>query len=131
MTPIRSFQAYLGLLAATVTISGSALLMSASSMAQPAGPMRMDPARMDKMLERHAEHIATAVNATPEQKAKLMAIAQAAQVDIQPLHAQIRSRMDKAFAESKDVLTPEQRTQLDAKMKSMRDRVGKRTERHD
>jgi Spy/CpxP family protein refolding chaperone len=60
-----------------------------------------------------------------------MTIAKAAQADVKPLNEQIRSRMDKALAESKEVLTPEQRTQLDAKMKSMRDRMSKRMERHD
>lgn len=131
MTHHRSLKTYIGLLTAALAISGSALLVVDSATAQPAGPFLMDPARMDTMVERHVERMATAVNATPEQKTKLMAIAKTAQADIKPLHEQIRIRMDRALAESKEVLTPEQRTQLDAKMKSMRDRMGKRMGRHD
>ncbi|MEN9586989.1 MAG: hypothetical protein RIT15_564 [Pseudomonadota bacterium] len=131
MTYHRSLKTYIGLLTAALAISGSALLVVDSAAAQPAPPSQMDPARMEKMLEHHVERMAKTVNATPEQKTKLMAIAKAAQADVKPLNEQIRSRMDQALAESKEVLTPEQRTQLDAKMKSMRDRMSKRMERHD
>ncbi len=123
----KSLKTYIGLLTTAIAISGSALLVVDSTMAQPAGPTaRMDPARMDKMVEMHVERMAKAVDATPEQKTKLQAIAKAAQADIKPLHEQVRARMDKALAESKEVLTPEQRSKWDARMQSMRDRMDKR-----
>jgi Spy/CpxP family protein refolding chaperone len=97
--------------------------------------MRMDPARTDKMVEQHVERMAKAVNATPEQKAKLFDIAKATQADIKPLHEQIRARMDKARAESSEVLTPEQRKVWEEKMTShrgrMMDRMGERMKKHD
>ncbi len=128
----QSLKTYIGLLMAALAIGSSVLLVTESTMAQPASPAaRMDPARMDKMVEMHVDRMAKTVNATPEQKAKLLTIAKAAQTDIKPLHEQIRTRMDLAMTQSKEVLTPEQRAQLDAKMKSMRDRMGKRMERHD
>ena len=126
MTVHRSLKTYIGLLTTALAISGSALLVVDSTMAQPVGAGRMDPARMDKMVDMHVERMAKAVNATPEQKTKLLAIAKAAQADIKPLHEQVRARMDKALAESKEVLTPEQRTKWDARMQSMRDRMDKR-----
>lgn len=132
----NSRKTYIGLLTAVLAISGSVLLVSESIMAQPAGPLaRMDPARMDKMVEQHVERMAKAVNATPEQKAKLLDIAKATQSDIKPMHEQIRARMDKARAESNEVLTPEQRKVWEEKMKSMRGRtmehMGERMKKHD
>ncbi len=132
MTNHRSLKTYIGLLTAVLAISGSVLLVTESTMAQPAGPAaRMDPARMDKMVEMQVDRMAKAVNATPEQKTKLLSIAKAAQADIKPLHEQMRTRMDKAMAESKEVLTPEQRTQWDEKMKSHRGRMADRMKKHD
>ena len=127
----KSLKTYIGLLTAALAISSSVLLVTESTMAQPAGPMRMDPARMDKMVEMHVDRMAKTVNATPEQKAKLLTIAKAAQADIKPLHEQIRTRMDLAITQSKEVLTPEQRTQWDEKMKSFRGRMGERMKKND
>lgn len=131
MTNNRSLKTFIGLLTTAVAISGAALLVVDSAMAQPAGPVRMDPARMDNMVEQHVERMSKTVNATPEQKTKLLAIAKAAQADIKPMHEQIRARMEKAAAESKEVLTPEQRAQWDEKMKSQRGRMSDRMKKHD
>jgi Spy/CpxP family protein refolding chaperone len=132
----KSLKTYIGLLTAVLAIGGSVLLVSESTMAQPAGPgARMDPARMDKMAEQHVERMAKAVNATPEQKTKLLDIAKSAQADIKPLHEQVRTRMDKARAESNEVLTPEQRKVWEKKMAShrghMMERMGERMKKHD
>jgi Spy/CpxP family protein refolding chaperone len=131
----KSLKTTIGLLTAVLAIGSSVLLVTESTMAQPAAPMRMDPARMDKMVEQHVERMAKAVNATPEQKAKLFDIAKATQADIKPLHEQIRARMDKARAESSEVLTPEQRKVWEEKMTShrgrMMDRMGERMKKHD
>ena len=128
----KSLKTYIGLLTAALAIGSSVLLVTESTMAQPAGPAaRMDPARMDKMIEMHVDRMAKTVNATPEQKAKLLTIAKAAQTDIKPLHEQIRTRMDLAMTQSKEVLTPEQRTQWDEKMKSRHGRMGDRMKKND
>ncbi len=100
------------------------MLMFSASQAQPA-----NPPEMDKMMERHVSRMADEVKATPEQKAKLLAIAKAAQVDIKPLHEQVKRRMDQARAESQNVLTPDQRKIWEAKMKSMHERMGDRMKR--
>jgi Spy/CpxP family protein refolding chaperone len=101
------------------TLSAVALLLSlGAAHAQPVGPMHMDPARIDKMIEQHVARMSKAVNATPEQQAKLLAIAKAAQADIKPLHEQIAKRMEQAKQEGSAVLTPEQRAQWEAQMKS-------------
>jgi Spy/CpxP family protein refolding chaperone len=107
------FKSSLGALAFMLTVG--------ASQAQPVNP----PDR-DKMMERHVTRMADEVKATPEQKAKLLAIAKAAHADIQPLHEQVKRRMDQARAESQDVLTPEQRKVWEAKMKSMQERMGAR-----
>lgn len=48
----------------------------------------MDPAQMDERIERFIGHLAVEVDATPEQKQKLTAIAKAAAKDLTPLRAQ-------------------------------------------
>ncbi len=129
----KSLKTYIGLLTAVLAIGSSVLLVTESTMAQPAAgsASRMDPARMDKMVEKYVDRMAKSVNATPEQKAKLLSIAKAAQADIKPMHEQIRTRMDLAMTQSKEVLTPEQRTQWDEKMKSHRGRMGEHAKKHD
>ena len=124
----KSLKTYIGLLTAALAMGSSVLLVTESTMAQPAEPMRMrmDSARIDKMVEQHVERMTKAVNATPEQKAKLLAIAKTAQADMKPLHEQIRARMDKARAESSEVLTPEQRKVWEEKMKSHHGRMAER-----
>jgi Spy/CpxP family protein refolding chaperone len=132
MTNYRALKTFIGLLTAAITISGSALLVVESAIAQPAGHTRMDPAQMDTMVERHVERMSKAVNATPEQKAKLLIIAKSAQADVLPMHEKIRTRMDLAMTQSKEVLTPEQRTQWDASMKSrMSRRADSPMKKHD
>lgn len=118
----------LAVLATTALAIGAALLCASTSFAQPMGHghSRMDGARMEKMMEHRVERMAKSVDATPEQKTKLHEIAKAAQADIKPLHEQARARIEKAMAQAREVLTPEQRTKWDAKTKSMREHMDKR-----
>jgi Spy/CpxP family protein refolding chaperone len=129
----KSLKTYIGLLTAVLAIGSSVLLVTESTMAQPAAgsAARMDPTRMDKMVEKHVDRMVKTVNATPEQKTKLLSIAKAAQADIKPMHEQIRTRMDLAMTQSKEVLTPEQQTKWDEKMKSHRGRMGERMKKND
>ncbi len=132
MTSKRSFTNLISLLTVALTVGGSALLVVDSAGAQPTGAGRVDPVRMDKMVDRYVDRMAKAVDATPEQKTKLLTIAQAAQADIKPLHDQVHTRMDKAQAESKEILTPEQRSKWDARVQTMRDGMDKHMgDRHD
>jgi len=64
----------------------AAVLMFGAAQAEP-----INPPNMDKMVGRRIEHIAHAVNASPEQKAKLLAVAKAAQLDLKPLHEQLKA----------------------------------------
>jgi periplasmic protein CpxP/Spy len=59
------------------------------------GHMRGNP---EQMQERHLDQMAKAANATPEQKAKLMAIAKAAQADTKPLHDQLSANRERSTA---------------------------------
>ncbi|TAN47970.1 MAG: periplasmic heavy metal sensor [Betaproteobacteria bacterium] len=52
------------------------------------GPM--DPAQMDARIERMVKHLAVEVDATPEQRAKLTAIAKSAATELQPMRAKAR-----------------------------------------
>ncbi len=128
MTTPSSFKKSIRLLTAALAIGGTALLAVNVANAQPAGAGakagHMDSARMEQMVERHVERMAKDVNATPEQKAKLLSIAKAAQADIKPLHEQVRKRMEQAKTESESVLTPEQRAKWDAKMKERQEHKG-------
>jgi len=114
----KSLKTCFGLLTALVVISSTVVLVTESTMAQPAGPTRMNPAGMDKMIEIRVDRMAKTVDATPEQKEKLLTIAKAAQTDVKPMHEQIRTRMDLAMTQLKEVLSPEQRAKWDEKMKS-------------
>jgi Spy/CpxP family protein refolding chaperone len=128
MTTIRSTKTYLSVLTSIVAVSASAFLVQ-STIAQPVEQKRMDPAQVEKMIEMRVDRMARAVKATPEQKAKLIEIAKTAQTDIKPLRDQIHTRMERAVADSKEILTPEQRLEWDAKMKShgsMRERMRER-----
>lgn len=119
-----SLKTYVSVLTTALAISASALLVVDSTIAQPASHgVRMDPAQADKMIEKRVDHIVKAVSATPEQKTKLLAIAKAAQADIKPIRDQMHTRFDKAIADSREVLTPEQRAKWDEKMKSHRGRM--------
>lgn len=58
------------------------------------GPM--DPAKATEHATRMAEHLARAVDATPEQKQKLTAIASALATDMQPLHQKMQAAHKRA-----------------------------------
>ena len=119
-----SKNAFISVITGALAVSASALLVD-SSMAQsatpPMRPPMMDSARMDQFVEMRVEQMAKSLGATPEQKAKLLAIAKAAQADIKPQREQIRLRMDQAMSEAREVLTPEQRAKWDQKLKSRRE----------
>jgi len=119
-----SRKTYIGLLTAALAIGGSSLLVVDSAIAHTTGSTRMDP-------DRHVERMAKALNASADQKAKLLAIAKAAQTDIKPLHEQIQMRMEAAMTQSKEVLTTEQRAQWDEKMKSRHTRMREHSKKHD
>ncbi len=53
------------------------------------GPGGMGPHSMERMAERRIDRIIKEVDGTPEQKAKLTQLAQAAQKDMQPLREQL------------------------------------------
>lgn len=52
------------------------------------GPI--DPAQAEARIERMVKHLAVEVDATPEQRTKLTAIAKSAATDLQPMRARIR-----------------------------------------
>ena len=60
------------------------------------GPV--DPARIDRMIERGVKHLAVEIDATPEQATKLVEIAQSAVSDLRPLREQLRDARDKGRA---------------------------------
>jgi Spy/CpxP family protein refolding chaperone len=128
MTKPFSKKTFISVMTGALAVSASALLVDAS-MAQPAYspmlPPMMDSARMDQFVEMRVEHMTKSLSATPEQKAKLLAIAKAAQADIKPQREQIRLRMDQAMSEAREVLTPEQRAKWDDKLKSRREWMGR------
>lgn len=61
----------------------------------------MDPAEINKMIERGVKHLAVDIDATPEQTAKLVEIAQSAANDLRPLRDQLRN----ARKEGRDLLS--------------------------
>ena len=63
----------------------------------------MDPAQMDEHVERMVKHLAVEVDATPEQKDKLTAIAKGAAHDLAPL----RGNMKRARQQALDLLSAE------------------------
>ncbi len=63
----------------------------------------MDPAQMDEHVERMVKHLAVEVDATPEQKDKLTAIAKSAARDLAPL----RGNMKRARQQALDLLSAE------------------------
>jgi Spy/CpxP family protein refolding chaperone len=64
---------------------------------------RMDPAQVDEHAERMVKHLAVEVDATPEQKDKLTAIAKSAAHDLAPL----RGNMKRARQQAIDLLSAE------------------------
>jgi Spy/CpxP family protein refolding chaperone len=52
------------------------------------GPI--DPAQIDRMIERGVKHLAVEIDATPEQTTKLVEIAKSAVADLRPLRDQLR-----------------------------------------
>lgn len=124
MKHYRSLKTYVSVLTTALAIGASTLLVIDSAIAQPVSHgARMDSAQIDTMIEKRVDRMAKAVSATPEQKAQLLAIAKAAQADIKPIRDQMRTRFDKAVADSREVLTLEQRAKWDEKMKSHRSRM--------
>lgn len=76
---------------------------AATSFAQSAAPQehRMHGRMMGgnpEMMEHHVNHMAKRVDASPEQKTKLIAIAKAAQADMKPLHDQMRAGRERGMA---------------------------------
>lgn len=63
----------------------------------------MDPARLDEHVERMVKHFAVEVDATPEQKDKLTAIAKSAAHDLAPL----RGSMKRARQQAIDLMSAE------------------------
>lgn len=61
-----------------------------------AGPMAMDPAAMDAHIDRMVAQLAA--DATPEQQARVAAIAKRAMADLRPLHEQRRQTYASAHA---------------------------------
>jgi len=57
----------------------------------------MDPAQMDERVERMVKHFAVEVDATPEQKEKLTAIAQGAVRDLAPMRGKVKSARQQAI----------------------------------
>jgi Spy/CpxP family protein refolding chaperone len=56
-----------------------------------------DPAQMDEHVERMVKHLAVEVDATPEQREKLTAIAQGAARDLAPMAGRMKSARQQAF----------------------------------
>ncbi|MFM7330767.1 MAG: Spy/CpxP family protein refolding chaperone [Brachymonas sp.] len=63
----------------------------------PAGPQRGGH-DMGQMAERRIDHMIKEIDGTPEQKAKLTALAQAAQKDMAPLREQLQAARQKGMA---------------------------------
>ncbi len=84
----RAFQA----LAAVATLG---LLGKAVAQGMPAHGGRGDPAAM---IERRVDGLIKMVGGTPEQKAKLTALAQAAMTEMKPLREQMRAARQKGMA---------------------------------
>lgn len=61
-----------------------------------AGPMAMDPAAMDAHIDKMVAQLAG--DATPEQQAKVAAIAKRAMADLRPAHEERRQTMARAHA---------------------------------
>ena len=94
----------IGLLAFAL-LAGGAFVYAAKSHAHGAmggqrgfmsGPL--DPAAMDKRAERMVEHFAKRVNATPEQREKLTAIAKGVARDLAPLREKARNARSSGIA---------------------------------
>jgi Spy/CpxP family protein refolding chaperone len=100
----------------------------------PGGPDRhqaLDPQRAaemsQRMMERRTSHMLDAVDATPEQRSKIMAIARATHKDLSPLREQQRSSKQKGrelmFAANLDRTAIERQRQDQLKL---RDGMGQR-----
>ena len=60
----------------------------------------IDPASLDKMIERGVKHLAIELDATPEQQTRLVEIAQSAATDLRPL----RDQLSEARKKGRDLL---------------------------
>lgn len=90
--------------------------------------MSADPAMQERLLERRTSHMLDAVEATPEQRSRVMAIAKAAFKDIAPMRAQAKASREKGrlmmFDASLDRAGLEQLRQAQMKL---RDAMSQRT----
>jgi Spy/CpxP family protein refolding chaperone len=89
------------------------------------GPM--DPAQINKMIERGVKHLAVDIDATPEQTTKLVEIAQSAANDLRPLRDQLRD----ARKQGRELLSSPtlDRTQIEtfrAQQMAVTDQISKR-----
>lgn len=89
------------------------------------GPM--DPARINRMIERGVKHLAVDIDATPEQTTKLVDIATSAATDLRPLRDQLRD----ARKEGRDLLSAPtlDRAQIEtfrAQQMALADQISKR-----
>ncbi len=73
---------------------GSGITHVRGPMGVMGGPM--DPAKMEKRAERMAKHLSVAVDATPQQTEKLVAIAKTLALDMAPLRADLRKNRQAA-----------------------------------
>jgi len=80
-------------------LGGIGALLSARALAQGRGGWHgpMDPADMDRHIERMVKHLAVEVDATPEQQQKLAAIAKDAARDLAPLRAEAKEARRQAI----------------------------------
>jgi periplasmic protein CpxP/Spy len=58
----------------------------------------LDPARMDARIERRVERLARKVEATPEQRTRLIEIAKSAASDLRPLREKVREARKRGMA---------------------------------
>lgn len=89
------------------------------------GPV--DPAELNKMIERGVRHLAVDIDATPEQTTRLVEVAQSAANDLRPLRDQLRE----ARKQGRDLLSSPtlDRTQIEtfrAQQMAVADQISKR-----
>ncbi len=102
--PRRSGKGRMALLAAVVAlVAGTAGSLATSAMSYAEGPWQagfmaspFDPAALDKHIEHVMKHLAVEVDATQDQTAKLVAIAQAAAKDLLPLREKVAADHQRA-----------------------------------
>jgi Spy/CpxP family protein refolding chaperone len=117
--PSRRLLGSVGAAVALTAIASQAWAQQAPSSASDAGPhggghrgmmghggmghgmrpsMMQDPAMQERMLERRTSHMLDAVEATPEQRSKIMGIAKGAFKDMAPMREQQKASREKGRA---------------------------------